>query len=560
MHLNRELKILYSFAFGWLIINLLQANFTGLEADEAYYWTFSRELSWGYFDHPPVVALSIWLGELFGHGPLFTRLGTVLLSTGTIIIGYFALPENIRRAGLYCLVVASVAVFQPYGFIVTPDAGLLFFTACFFYSYRLFLNSDSFNNIILVSLSIIGLLYSKYHGVLPVFFTLISNPGLFKRKSVWVIFSLVIIGMLPHAWWQYNHDWASIRYHLLERIASKYKIEKTSNYIIGQLFIWGLLTTIPALYWIVRRKTNDLYLRAHQFTFWGILIVFLIMSFRSSIEPHWTLAAGISFVVLLQYTLANGTKKWQDLFRVLAIINITLLLAARLFVAIPGKAIAKLGAMKTMIHGRAWADSMHNISNGKPLVFISTYSYPALYQYYYPNDISTGYNVWRYRKNQFNISGDEEKLNNKEVTLAWIYRVPEATDSVNAVLIKTFIAPFKSFKSVNRLYINWNNSITRFEGGKEYVASISLENKSTQPIHTDGLRVSYVFYKTKKEQLPGAFSIAMPDSILQPGYRKVLQIPIKFPPEKHNYTLMFSIMQESIEGSFASPFYKVKVY
>ncbi|MGZ3939646.1 MAG: ArnT family glycosyltransferase, partial [Flavisolibacter sp.] len=69
---------------------------TGLDGDEAYYWTYSRHLQWGYFDHPPVVALSVKLGELFGHGRLFTRLGAVLLSTLTIYFGYRALPDRLK--------------------------------------------------------------------------------------------------------------------------------------------------------------------------------------------------------------------------------------------------------------------------------------------------------------------------------------------------------------------------------------------------------------------------------------------------------------------------------
>ena len=71
---------------------MLQAYFNGLDGVVTYYWTYSRHLQWGYFDHPPMVAISIKLGELFGHGPLFTRLGTILFSAATIVVGFRALP------------------------------------------------------------------------------------------------------------------------------------------------------------------------------------------------------------------------------------------------------------------------------------------------------------------------------------------------------------------------------------------------------------------------------------------------------------------------------------
>ena len=42
--------------------------------DEAYYWVWSRALSAGYLDHPPMVALWISAGTgIFGQGPLGVR-------------------------------------------------------------------------------------------------------------------------------------------------------------------------------------------------------------------------------------------------------------------------------------------------------------------------------------------------------------------------------------------------------------------------------------------------------------------------------------------------------
>ena len=50
---------------GLLLINLLQAFSTELIFDEAYYWYYAQNPSWGYFDHPPMVAWMIALGTWF---------------------------------------------------------------------------------------------------------------------------------------------------------------------------------------------------------------------------------------------------------------------------------------------------------------------------------------------------------------------------------------------------------------------------------------------------------------------------------------------------------------
>ncbi|MEM7381393.1 MAG: 4-amino-4-deoxy-L-arabinose transferase, partial [Bacteroidota bacterium] len=62
------------------LINLLQAAFTELLFDEAYYWHYSREMAWGYFDHPPMVALLIRIGSIFFDGELGVRFMSCLLS------------------------------------------------------------------------------------------------------------------------------------------------------------------------------------------------------------------------------------------------------------------------------------------------------------------------------------------------------------------------------------------------------------------------------------------------------------------------------------------------
>jgi len=44
---------------------VLQARYSILVCDEAYYWLFSEDLAWGDFDHPPVTALLIKAGYFF---------------------------------------------------------------------------------------------------------------------------------------------------------------------------------------------------------------------------------------------------------------------------------------------------------------------------------------------------------------------------------------------------------------------------------------------------------------------------------------------------------------
>ena len=71
---------------GSLLLNLLQASFTELLYDEAYYWYYAQNPAWGYFDHPPMVAWMIALGGLFLKGELGVRLLSCLMGTGTLAL------------------------------------------------------------------------------------------------------------------------------------------------------------------------------------------------------------------------------------------------------------------------------------------------------------------------------------------------------------------------------------------------------------------------------------------------------------------------------------------
>src|SRR5659263_49655 len=81
---NYLLKPFTLFLIAWAILNLLQAWLTPLDNDEAYYWMYSKYLAWGYFDHPPMIALMIKIGYHFFHNELGLRLVVVLSQLVTL--------------------------------------------------------------------------------------------------------------------------------------------------------------------------------------------------------------------------------------------------------------------------------------------------------------------------------------------------------------------------------------------------------------------------------------------------------------------------------------------
>ncbi|HRN53316.1 MAG TPA: glycosyltransferase family 39 protein, partial [Gemmatimonadaceae bacterium] len=76
MRLRRHVVVITMLA---TVLRLALGASLPLVADEAYYWEWSRNLAYGYFDHPPAIAWLVAFGTaLFGDTPLGVRFFPVL--------------------------------------------------------------------------------------------------------------------------------------------------------------------------------------------------------------------------------------------------------------------------------------------------------------------------------------------------------------------------------------------------------------------------------------------------------------------------------------------------
>lgn len=175
----------YSMLGFWFVINLLQSRFTELLHDEAYYYIYALDLAWGYYDHPPMIALLIKMGTLFFDNELGVRLFISIMSVATIVL--IVKMARVKNYLLFFALLFSIFIIHAGGFIAVPDIPLIFFTTLFLYFYKNYIERNRWIDVILVSLAIAAALYSKYLGLLVVVFTFVSNPQLLRRKTFWAI-------------------------------------------------------------------------------------------------------------------------------------------------------------------------------------------------------------------------------------------------------------------------------------------------------------------------------------------------------------------------------------
>lgn len=557
---RNETKYLTYFALGWFVVNCLQAAFLNLEGDEAYYWQLSKNLDWSYFDHPPMVTVLIRLGELLGHGPVFTRLGTVLITTCSILIMYKALPDALKNVRWFILICAATLILNVYSFITTPDAPLLFFASLFLLSYKYFLDKNTLSNTLLMAVTITGMFYSKYHGILLVIFVVLSNLRLLLNKHFWLVVLLTTLFFLPHIYWQYTHDWPSLRFHLNERLAKHYRINYTTDYLLGQLLVFGPFISLLFYATCYKIKIQNKLLRAHAFVFAGTLIFFLISSFKNTVEAHWTLIGTPSFIVLFLWLLNNGTPKYQRIFKKLAIANIALILLARILFFIPHSPFLLIKNYYPFFYGKEWAKTVYSKVGDTPILFENSYVLPSLYMYYNEGAQAIGYNTKSYRKTNFNLQ-DDCIFSGQNL---YYYKGGNAEAPSHTYIDTKYapgtLLPLKHYTCINALKITPSDIPSTLKANSTYAVTLTIENKADHDIQLyNPLQVDYAFFIAKYDYINSTEDYVIPGMTFQANEKKQIHIQLKTPENPGKYKILFSIKNGILPGNFASAFYPVKV-
>lgn len=407
---RKSIRIFYGFLILLTLINLIQAYSTELILDEAYYWYFSKNLSWGYFDHPPMVALLVKIGAFLFGGELGVRFFAGFLFSGTIYVLWQLIDDDLKYKNvvLFCLLAASVALLNVYGFFMLPDTPLLFFAAIFLWGYKRFIQNESIISILLLTLGMAGMMYSKYHAILLIGFIVLSNLKLFIRPKFWLASILALVLYTPHLYWLYENNFISLKYHLIERANSSYKLNFTLDYLVSFFVVPGF--AFPLIFWsFFKHKSKSVFDKGMLTIVYGIFIFFLISSFNRRTQAQWPVLTLLPLLVItFTYALSHPKfKKWLFITSSISFVAICFLRFAIVH--------EKISPITYESHGnKKWVDELKEKSGGRPAIFRNAYADASLYSFYSGID-AMSLNGYTFRQNQFDFDDSEEKFQHKNV-------------------------------------------------------------------------------------------------------------------------------------------------
>ena len=392
-------------------LNLLQGYFTELIFDEAYYWYYAQRMAWGYFDHPPMVALIVKISSLFFDGELGVRFISSVLSAGTYIVLWFSIDNHRKNKYVlhYFILIFSMTLIHAYGFLTLPDTPLLFFTALFLLIYKKFIKAPSIGLSVLLGLVMAALMYSKYHAVLVILFVLMSNLRLVFNRYAWLSVLIALICYTPHFIWLIDNDFVSIKYHLYERPNRAYEFgDFTLGFFVNLIVLFGL--TFPWIYRaLLKTKKSDKFNKALLYLIYGVIAFFFISSFNRRVQTQWLIVICIPMIVVVYNQILQDkiTRKW--IFN-LGIANIIILMFLRI-----GLIYAPLFPIVYETHGnKDWVDEISSKVGTIPVVFENSYTEAPMYTFYSGNTSYSLNNIW-YRQNQFTIDQSEDLVQGEKI-------------------------------------------------------------------------------------------------------------------------------------------------
>lgn len=558
-HLSNSIakkNVLAFFISIFFLLNFLQAAFTGLHADEAYYWVYSQFLDWGYFDHPPMVALFIKTGESLFHHPLALRLMTILSSSLSVFLLWQIVKKYQVNIWHFIVLVSGVLIFHVYAFITTPDVPLLLFSVLFLYMYQRYLEEDKLKWALILGVICAALMLSKYHGILLIIFTLLSNLKLFTRKSFYLTIIVGITLCLPHLYWQYLNDYPSFYYHLIDRSAKPYQLNNTFMYLVGQPLMMGPLVGWIFFYYGFKVKTvNDKFLGALKFVSWGVLIFFFISTFKGSVQAQWPLIEFIAlFILACVYTLQKPTHLLK--FKWLFAINLFLILFARLAITGVITPLNKIAFVRKFQNYELWAKEIQAIAKENNVVFLDAFQEPSFYNYYTHSLKGVAYNSINYRQTQYDLWPLEDSLQNHKVMLlkGGESKVKDAKEFNTVKGIHNYewidsvhFYPKIKFEPLNFTKV-WQANEERlitFNVINPYHKTVDFASNKQQTDCT----FQYVYHLNGELFKIEAFPTSASDLRIEAHQSKLIQLKIKAPAAKGNYKLFISIKTNPFSGT-----------
>jgi hypothetical protein len=336
----------------------------GLELDGSYSVVIARQLSWSYFDHPPMHQWLVWAAaQVFNsEAGAVVRLPFILLFAGSTWLMYRLTSRVFGEwAGVWAAASLNLcgAFTFFYGLFIVPDGPLFFFLllAADLLAKLIFVGEPPRHPLpIWLAAGAAGgaAMLSKYSAIfffIGAFLFLLTVPRQRKRLATagpWLGVVLGAILFMPVIIWNAQHEWISFTFQGARAMNGQHAgIGEVAGSIIAQ---FGYLTPwffIPMAY-VYGRAAFAGPADAGRWYFVcltsGPIVVFTLLNLMQRGLPHWTMPGWLFVFPLLGHWFAGLRENWRRIVGWLGAIGA----AASLVGAVVAIALIRTGLLAGM--------------------------------------------------------------------------------------------------------------------------------------------------------------------------------------------------------------------
>ena len=322
------------FRFLAFVLLLGNAFLLPITADEAYYFSWSRDLSLGYYDHPPLVA---WMMSAVSSE--YLRTPFLLLVLAFVFLG------KERSIGKF-IFIPGVHLFLGGAL---PDTLMIIAGFMVLHSFRRWANSRNIVNAIILGVCIAALGYSKFHGILLIFSLAVGYWHLRKEWTLYLAIAIAFILLMPYLWWQMEMDWVTFRYHFSGRFGSSSFPSLLEYLTFGALLWWPMILFFrPLPTW-----GKALIISAILLFGWG--------AYNGSAEVHWLLV----FMWVIPALELPDSKRTRNVAYLITILH----------------ALVWVPAVRDLLSlNDHFRDDVREINSKENVVFLDAYQDAAIYE------------------------------------------------------------------------------------------------------------------------------------------------------------------------------------
>ena len=292
--------------------------------DESQYWAWSRELAFGYFSKPPLLAWVIAGAEaICGSGEACIRAPAPILYLGTCLVSYAIAKALYDEATAFwaAILLATSAGVAFSSRIISTDVPLLFFWAVALLSYVRLLQGGDWRWGVLLGVSFgLGMLakYAMIYFVLGIVAAALIDRdarALLRSPSLWLAAAIGGALVLPNAIWNAQNGFVTLTHvgHNIQGSGAAFSPLHGLEFLASQFAVFGPVAFGVLLIVLVRVRKPDIGRADRLMLCFAIPTLALVTAtaFITRANANWAAPAFISANVLVAAVLVrHAAWRW----------------------------------------------------------------------------------------------------------------------------------------------------------------------------------------------------------------------------------------------------------